>query len=274
MLHQEVPHLQTLPDPPQTHPQAKKLSITLPSPILPFTGTTSQHSQKKNNFVAKDNGHLSNNRPLKNHRIEISWKFLSSSSSSSSTSSSSASSTSGSTSWYSGWKSLPKRMRYSWITIVNGCTQRTKFKCMNLIVYPLPDICEAFSEKFPLFFFHSLCCPSFSAGIRLGKCKWTLSFGRSTRFSERKSPGPRAIPSERWKVPSEASGTFFDLCVSSSHLGDLVSSQMDVSENSGTPKSSILIGYSIINHPFWGKHPYFWKHPNRSILQTTIMCFH
>ena len=26
----------------------------------------------------------------------------------------------------------------------------------------------------------------------------------------------------------------------------------DVSENSGTPKSSILIGISIINHPFWG----------------------
>ena len=27
---------------------------------------------------------------------------------------------------------------------------------------------------------------------------------------------------------------------------------MDVSENDGTPKSSILIGFSIINHPFWG----------------------
>ena len=27
---------------------------------------------------------------------------------------------------------------------------------------------------------------------------------------------------------------------------------MRVSENSGTPKSSILIGFSIINHPFWG----------------------
>ena len=27
---------------------------------------------------------------------------------------------------------------------------------------------------------------------------------------------------------------------------------VDVSENSGTPKSSILIGISIINHPFWG----------------------
>ena len=29
--------------------------------------------------------------------------------------------------------------------------------------------------------------------------------------------------------------------------------QLDVSENSGfPPKSSILIGFSIINHPFWG----------------------
>ena len=27
---------------------------------------------------------------------------------------------------------------------------------------------------------------------------------------------------------------------------------MDVSENSATPKSSILIGFSIINYPFWG----------------------
>ena len=35
---------------------------------------------------------------------------------------------------------------------------------------------------------------------------------------------------------------------------------MGVSENSGTPKSSILIGFSIINHPILG-YPYFWKHP-------------
>ena len=27
---------------------------------------------------------------------------------------------------------------------------------------------------------------------------------------------------------------------------------MGVSENRGTPKSSILLGLSIINHPFWG----------------------
>ena len=27
---------------------------------------------------------------------------------------------------------------------------------------------------------------------------------------------------------------------------------MGVSVNGGTPKTSILIGFSIINHPFWG----------------------
>ena len=27
---------------------------------------------------------------------------------------------------------------------------------------------------------------------------------------------------------------------------------IDVSKNGGTPKSSSLIGFSIINHPFWG----------------------
>ena len=27
---------------------------------------------------------------------------------------------------------------------------------------------------------------------------------------------------------------------------------MEVSENRGTPKSSILIGFSIVNHSFWG----------------------
>ncbi len=50
---------------------------------------------------------------------------------------------------------------------------------------------------------------------------------------------------------------------------------MGVSKNRGTPKSSILIGFSIINHPFWGTpifgnthivhYPYFfatlWQGP-------------
>ena len=36
------------------------------------------------------------------------------------------------------------------------------------------------------------------------------------------------------------------------HLRSLLKLYMDVSENSGTPKSSILIGFSIISHSFWG----------------------
>ena len=36
---------------------------------------------------------------------------------------------------------------------------------------------------------------------------------------------------------------------------------MGVSKNQDTPKSSILIGFSIIHHPFWGFSPYFWKPP-------------
>ena len=43
---------------------------------------------------------------------------------------------------------------------------------------------------------------------------------------------------------------------------------MDVSENNGTSKSSILIGFSIVNHPFWGFSPYFWKQPYISVLYT------
>ena len=34
--------------------------------------------------------------------------------------------------------------------------------------------------------------------------------------------------------------------------GVLIYIDMGVSKNKGTPKSSILIGFSIINHPFWG----------------------
>ena len=49
-------------------------------------------------------------------------------------------------------------------------------------------------------------------------------------------------------------------------------SHMDVSKNSGTPKSSILIGFSIINHPFWG-YPYFWKHPYNEPLITASYSF-
>ena len=45
---------------------------------------------------------------------------------------------------------------------------------------------------------------------------------------------------------------------------------MGVSKNRSTPKSSILIGFSLINHPFWGYH-YFWKHPFPSYTRVIVM---
>ncbi len=36
---------------------------------------------------------------------------------------------------------------------------------------------------------------------------------------------------------------------------------MGVSQNRGTPKSSILIGFSLINHPFWGTTIFPYKNP-------------
>ena len=56
-------------------------------------------------------------------------------------------------------------------------------------------------------------------------------------------PGVSMPPGIAWLVIGKVS--FFGLnLVLLDHLG--------VSENNGTPKSSILIGFSIINHPFWG----------------------
>ena len=43
---------------------------------------------------------------------------------------------------------------------------------------------------------------------------------------------------------------------------------MDVSENNGTPKSSILIGFSIINHPFWGNPIFGNTHIDKEIVYT------
>ena len=47
---------------------------------------------------------------------------------------------------------------------------------------------------------------------------------------------------------------------------------MDVSKNGGTPKSSILIGFSIINHPFWGSPNFGNNHivHNNSIQQRDV----
>ena len=48
----------------------------------------------------------------------------------------------------------------------------------------------------------------------------------------------------------------WNLGVFQSDRSGIFSGKMGVSKNRGTPKSSILIGFSIINHPFWGT-PFF-----------------
>ena len=45
---------------------------------------------------------------------------------------------------------------------------------------------------------------------------------------------------------------------------------MDVSENGGTPKSSILIGFSIINHPFWGTTIFGNIHIYIGLISSTV----
>ena len=46
---------------------------------------------------------------------------------------------------------------------------------------------------------------------------------------------------------------------------------MGVSKNNGTPKSSILIGFSIVFTNHFGFFPYFWKHPYDQGLLTPLV---
>ena len=57
-------------------------------------------------------------------------------------------------------------------------------------------------------------------------------------------------PGENDGFPWDESGIFTYEFIIKHQLN--VDTYMDVSKNSGTTKSSILIGFSLINHPFWG----------------------
>ena len=48
---------------------------------------------------------------------------------------------------------------------------------------------------------------------------------------------------------------------------------MGVSKNSGTPKSSILIGFSIIKHPFWGTPIFGNTHIEPEVMMVWKMIF-
>ena len=79
----------------------------------------------------------------------------------------------------------------------------------------------------------------------------------STGLTEKNSTDPLWGPmwGQNWQVPNT--------------LVTLLEVQMGVSKNRGTPKSSILIGFSTINHPFWGTSIF----GNTQILpQWSMMC--
>ena len=79
--------------------------------------------------------------------------------------------------------------------------------------------------------------------IRLCRVLGTTAIRQVAHAAHTQEPSP---PKTR-----HAKGVVFggDAETESQHL--MICIYMDVSENSGTPKSSTLIGFSIINHPFW-----------------------
>ena len=86
--------------------------------------------------------------------------------------------------------------------------------------------------------------------------------------------GPRA-----WKAPrpSHEVHQIFKrgVTVSDNPPGQTIvmSMGMDVSENNATPKSSILIGFSIINHPFWGTTIFGNTHKKLNVTMM-LLSFH
>ena len=81
-------------------------------------------------------------------------------------------------------------------------------------------------------------------------CKWLTTYDLELWFFSKKGVGDR----RGWEK-------FFLTSWDRNHMG--VEPKIGV----GPPNHPILIGFSSINHPFWGgKHPYkyFWKHPNES----------
>ena len=68
------------------------------------------------------------------------------------------------------------------------------------------------------------------------------SSGHQPQDNQKTQQNPRHL--SNWRQSPERPRLFPNPGGLSKHVG--------VSENSGTPKSSILIGFSIINHPFWG----------------------
>ena len=84
---------------------------------------------------------------------------------------------------------------------------------------------------------------------------WCFSWTVCTRMWIANHPKPSTAPCSRnqWRLGLRSVEVgFLPWWVSPTNHGVFNYLKMDVSANRHTPKSSILIGFSIINHPFWG----------------------
>ena len=89
-------------------------------------------------------------------------------------------------------------------------------------------------------------------------CPWLFKpFNRSTEANRRERFGVEQTED------GEHSRGWPDFGISS--RGDV-----DVSKNRGIPKSSILIGFSIINHPFWGTPIFGNTHVHSTVRVLTV----
>ena len=106
-----------------------------------------------------------------------------------------------------------------------------------------------------IFFWKCWRFPKFNLSHLIGWVIWVevLSF---RILQEANYTGPSFIDAVGGKKSQRNSNErrerrFFSCKVMSGWQCWMVKKHMGVSENRGTPKSSILIGFSIINHPFW-----------------------
>ena len=64
------------------------------------------------------------------------------------------------------------------------------------------------------------------------------------------TPGSLHLGRLRYPELKPSFPTVISVRAASQHI--IPRNYMGISKNRGTPKSSILIGFSLINHPFWG----------------------
>ena len=128
-----------------------------------------------------------------------------------------------------------------WCYILWSISSPCAVSLPNLLLWPM-----LWSGKTPWCF-----SPKKAWCVRLGT--WCQGQGKCFIFLEASRPGKKISLLKRRNFGNFGSGSQGSLTYSHSKVSWLLPSlHMGVSLDGGTPKSSILTGFSIINHPYWG----------------------